>query len=82
MKGIITKYIGPTNYRGSRIKATDTDGNSITISYDHSLNHDQAYLKAAIALCNKMKWKTNLIGGGIQNGYVFVFANSTPRNDS
>lgn len=80
MKAIITKYIGPSNCRGSRIKATDTEHNQITISYDDSLNSDQAHMKAAIALCGKMKWPANLIGGGVKDGYVFVFADSTPRN--
>lgn len=80
MKAILTKYIGPSNTRGSRIKATDTDGNQITISYDHELNSDQAHLKAAIALCEKMEWSTDIIGGGLKDGYAFVFSRSQPRN--
>ncbi len=76
MKAIITKYLGPTNYRGSRIKATDTDRNTITISYDAALRHDDAYAAAAIALCKKMGWTGSLIGGGTKTGMVFVFEHS------
>lgn len=71
-KAIVTKYIAATNTRPSRIKASDEDGNTITIPYDHSLSHDQRYAKAAVALCEKMGWGTNLVGGSIKNGYVFV----------
>jgi hypothetical protein len=74
MKAITTKYIGPTNYRGSRIKASDEDHNSITIPYPHELSGEEVYRKAAVALCVKMKWSTNLVAGGTKDGYVFCFA--------
>ena len=78
MKAITVKYLGPTNTQGSRIKAYDLDGHSITISYDYSLSgHNKVYVKAAYALCDKMGWKTTgLIGGGTKDGMVFVFAES------
>jgi len=71
-KAIVTKYIAATNTRPSRIKASDEDGNTITIPYDHSLSHGQRYAKAAVALCEKMGWSTNLVGGHVKDGYVFV----------
>jgi hypothetical protein len=73
MKAIQTKYIGPTNFRGSRIKASDGDKNSITISYPHELSGEDVHRKAAEALRDKMGWTGNLTGGGLKNGYVFVF---------
>jgi hypothetical protein len=73
MKAIQTKYIGPTNFRGSRIKASDGDKNSITISYPYELSGEDVHRKAAEALRDKMGWTGNLIGGGLKNGYVFVF---------
>jgi hypothetical protein len=43
---ITTKYLGPTNTRCARIKATCGNGGTITVSYDHALdgrdNHDAA----------------------------------------
>lgn len=73
MKAIITKYFGPTNTRGSRIKATDGDRCSITIPYPHELDSEEAHRKAAEALRDKMKWKGELIAGWIKNDCVFVF---------
>jgi hypothetical protein len=73
MKAIITKYIPATNTRGSRIKAFDCDKNSVVISYPHELSGEAVYKQAAVRLCEKMKWSTDLLGGGTSNGYVFVF---------
>ena len=75
MKAIETKYLGPTNFRGSRIKAWAEGGNSVTISYPHELSGEAVYRKAADRLCEKLNWQGELIGGGRAdgNGYVFVF---------
>jgi len=73
MKAIQTKYLGATNTRGSRIKASDCDGNSITISYPYELSGEAVFKAAAVKLCEKMGWSDDLLGGGVKNGYVFVF---------
>jgi hypothetical protein len=73
MKAIITKYIGPTDTKGSRIKASDEDGHSITISYPHELSGEAVHRKAAEALCQKMNWKGTMVSGSLRNAYVFVF---------
>lgn len=54
-QAIETKYLAPTNTRGARIKAAARAG-SVTISYPHELNTDQAHAKAAWALVNKLGW--------------------------
>jgi hypothetical protein len=74
MKAIFTKYHGPTNYKGSRISASDSDGNRVTISYPYKLSGEAVHRKAAEALCIKMNWTGELIAGGTKNGYVFVFS--------
>lgn len=73
MKAIETKYIGPTNYRGARIIATDNDKNRVTISYPHELSGEDVHRKAAEALRDKMGWTGRLVGGSTRNGYCFVF---------
>ena len=74
MKSITTKYMGPTNFRGSRIKASDEDGNQVTIGYESDLSSDAAHDKAAIALCRKMGWTHHgLVRGGTKRGNVYVF---------
>ena len=74
IQAIVTKYFGPSNVRGSRIKATASAG-SVTIGYDHSLNIEDVHLKAAQALADKLGWKGKMVQGGMPdgNGYVFVF---------
>jgi hypothetical protein len=63
MKAILTKYKGPTNTKGSRIIASDEDGNRISISYPYELSGEAVHHKAAKALCDKMGWTGHLIGG-------------------
>ena len=78
MKAIKTTYKGPTDYKGSRIIATDEDGNKATISYPHELSGMDCHAKAAVELCNKMGWTGTLHGGGLKDCYVFVFAPTKP----
>ena len=37
---ITTKYLGPTNSRGSRVAARSVSGRSRTVPWDHALNPD------------------------------------------
>lgn len=71
-KSIFTKYIGPTDHRGSRVKAADRDGNSIIISYDVSVSSDEAHDKAFLALINKMGWHGEYVAGYLGKGRVYV----------
>lgn len=73
MKAIQVKYLGATNNRGSRVKAWTEGGNSVIIPFPYE---SKCFHKnAALALCVKMHWPTNIIGGGLPNGdYVYVFA--------
>lgn len=80
MQAIITKYLGPTDTRGSRIKATAAAG-SVTLSYDCALDSDGNHRAAAEALCVKLGWVstpnnlyTSLCQGQLPNGdNVFTF---------
>ena len=76
MKAIVTKYHGPTNFKGARITASDEDGNRVTISYPHELSGEDVHRKAAMALCDKMEWAGELVGGSLKRGYVFVFVDT------
>jgi hypothetical protein len=80
MKAIVTKYHGPTNTRGARVSASDSDGNKVTLSYDHSLNSGEMHVAAARALAAKMDWHGVLIEGSLASGYVFVWANGDTHN--
>jgi hypothetical protein len=83
MQAIITKYFGPTNTRGSRIKATCAAG-SVTISYPYELSGQACHRAAADALVQKMGWDDahygGLLGGQLPSGeYVFVFNNDASK---
>lgn len=70
MKSIITTYHGPTDFKGSRIKATDGD-NTVWVSYNNGSS--DPHRDAALKLCRKLNWKGKLICGGTKTGKVFVF---------
>ena len=72
MKAIRTRYVGPTNTRGSRIIATDGDGNKVSIGYPHQLSSDNAHQLAAQSLMDKMKWPNKIVGGGFGNDNFWV----------
>ena len=69
---ITTRYLGPTNFRGSRIKAFTESGRSITIDCNDALSVEDNHRAAARALQAKMGWTDDLIEGGIATGYVYV----------
>lgn len=76
VQAITTKYIGPSNTRGSRIKATAAAG-SVTIPCDDALSIEGRHAKAAKALAMKFGWSGYYFQGGMPNdcGYAFVCVN-------
>lgn len=84
MQAIQTKYFGPTNSRGSRIKATCAAG-SLTIPYPYALSGQAAHRAAADALITKLGWDKGyhgeILGGQLADGtYVFVFDHAMSRD--
>lgn len=73
MQTISTEYFGPTNSKGSRIKATASGGKSKTIPYPHELNQEDAHRRAATTLAESLNWSGRMIQGSTKKGYVFVF---------
>lgn len=76
MIAIQTKYVGPTNTRGSKIKAFTSNGHSVSVSYHHELSHELCHFEAVKALVKKydLNWNiNNMRYGGTKDGYVFCF---------
>lgn len=76
-QAIVTKFLGPTNVRGSRVKAT-CDAGSLTRSWNHALGIEANHRAAAEALRDKLEWNNEHYGkmhmGGLPgSGYAFVF---------
>lgn len=63
------RYLGPTNYRGSRIKVTRMDARtgdkSLTVPWDDALGLAENYAAAIRAYLDMMGWEgTWAMGGG------------------
>ena len=79
MQAITTKFLGPTNTKGQRVKATCA-ARSIIVSWDYGLNPDENHDAAAQELVRVMGWDKacygHIVGGGLPDGsgnaYVFV----------
>jgi hypothetical protein len=72
-QAIVTQYMGPTNTRGSRIKAAAAAG-SITIPYSYDRNSEGCHAQAAEALVRKYGWSGVWVAGGMpsERGNVYV----------
>jgi hypothetical protein len=80
LQAITTKFIGPTNTKGSRIKAT-CQAASLTVNSDYALSIEQNHAAAAKALADKMGWRGDWYQGGIPgSGFAFVCSNGTRGN--
>ena len=83
MQTISTKYLGPTNAHGSRIKARQSGSYghkpvSVTISWDYSLSTEQNHTNAAKAVAQKLGWSGDWVGGDNgSSGLVFVGLDAT-----
>ena len=78
MVAIITKYIGPTETRGARIKAYTSNGQSVTIAYPYLAGGDDAsHETAARELMSKMGLDFEIVQGGTCTGRAFVML---PKN--
>ena len=76
MKAIITQYHGPSNTKGSRVTASDSDGNRISVEVEnHKCVHD-AHVEAVLKLCRKMDWNGCLVEGSLGKSNVWVWLQS------
>ena len=71
-QAIRTKYLGPTDTKGSRIQAK-CDAKTITVHYKSELNSEQNHIQAAKELCKRLGWKGSMATGSIQHEYFHVF---------
>lgn len=56
MQAIQVKYLGPTNNKGSRVKAWSYSKQSVTMNMDNSKSIEENKRKAAIVLLSKLEW--------------------------
>jgi hypothetical protein len=71
-QAIETRYLGQTNYRGSRVVATTPGGLRHVHQWDYSLGIDGNHYAAAEALRAKLDWPTIVAGGATKSGYAWA----------
>jgi hypothetical protein len=77
MQAITTKFLGPTNASGARIKAK-CQARAMVVSWDHALDVEANHAAAARALIARLGWDADCYGkwhGGAlpdDTGYAFV----------
>lgn len=79
MTGIVTKFLGPSNVRGARVKATTTNTNpatgkkeTLTIGWDHAKNSGDNHATAAKALAIAVGFTGEWVSAGTDDGFVYV----------
>lgn len=74
MKAITTKYIGPTDYKGARIRVKAEGLPSILYHWNDGLNIDANHTAAAKAFAEEHEWAGQWCGGGLpdQTGNCYV----------
>lgn len=60
-QAIVTRYISPTNTRGTRISAR-ADAGKVIVHWDHALNSEDNHKRAAMALALKFGWLGDTTG--------------------
>lgn len=78
---IHTCFLGPTNRRGSRVKATCHAG-SVIVAWDYAFDAPTNHARAAMALAEKLEWPGAWFAGSTGSaGYAFVCIGDTdPRS--
>lgn len=88
MQAIITKYLGPTNYRGSRIKAmASSRGPYVVLPWDSALSQVDNHDFAAQELAAQLDWLGMWSGADldadsrvyVRAGAPFAFFADKPR---
>lgn len=65
-----TRYFGPTDHKGSRVKATHVNTRaSKTVPWDHALDAHENHARAAALLLGSMPTFYSSVDGG---GYIFA----------
>lgn len=67
MPAIRTKYLCPTDTKGSRVKA-ECKAKSIVVKWDYSLDIEDNHIRAAKKLCVKLEWNCSINSGQLKDG--------------
>lgn len=68
MKAIQTRYLGPTDNKGARIKVEAEGCGSIQRPYDDALSLEENHQAAMMAFALNLGWNYDWVGGSLPNG--------------
>ena len=71
---IFTKYYGPTDFKGSRIKAYTGNGHKLWTSFYAGGANDDAHDYATVQLCRELNWRGDLVKAHTNEGAVYLFS--------
>jgi len=66
-QAIVTKFLSPTNTKGTRIKATCAAG-SLTLNWEYEESSEENHRLAAQKLRDRLGWSGSLISGCLPDG--------------
>jgi len=78
MKAILTWVLPATEHKPTRIRASEPDGKSVTVSLDYGISDYDQHHAVACELRDKLGWEGKLIGGDLKFGMCFVFEGKQP----
>lgn len=74
-QAIRTRYCGPTDHRGARVKAM-CDAKVIYVPWDHAKDVTDNHTHAASTLAMRLGWSSEWLGGSAGDEYVYVCADT------
>lgn len=80
-QGIVTKYLGPSNFRGSRIKALARKKDSwgaemaLTDHYASAMSSEENHARVAQLLATKLEWSGLWVAGGSPDNTGNMYVN-------
>jgi hypothetical protein len=80
LQAITTKFIGPSNVRGSRVKAVAAAG-YVVLNWDPAMNSDDNHTAAAKALATKFNWTGRWYGGSLPDGKGNCYVCTDSKHD-
>ena len=82
MRAIVTKYIGPSNVKGPRVKAIEIYGKYVMSSWRDEWDTDRNHREACRDLCQRLGWKGHMVTGYIKGACVHTFVVEPVLNQS
>ena len=70
-QSIETKYVGPSNHRGSRVIATTPGKQRRVHNWDYALSIEGNHYAAAEALRTELEWPSIKAGASTKAGYAW-----------